>query len=169
MRHHAIRGRISGLDLDVERVLSVRNAAGGGLPLLSAVFSVSDSPGFAERAKFFSFSLLCFPDFFFGFPPLFSSSLCPPPRVFVSRPSVLFFSTFGPLVWVSCFFVPLLPSRVSRCREPGYRPKGRDFAFLLCRCGPLPFRVCETSRDALCVESNSSEPSSPFWGVVSAV
>ena len=65
MRHHAIRGRISGLDLDVERVLSVRNAAGGGLPLLSAVFSVSDSPGSQKGLKNFLFFTLCF--VFLGF------------------------------------------------------------------------------------------------------
>ena len=157
MRHHAIRGRISGLDLDVERVLSVRNAAGGGLPLLSAVFYVSDSPGSQKGLKFFLFLSFVSRTSFLVFPLFFSSSLCPPPRVFVSRPSVLFFSTLVPLVWVSRFLVSLLPSRGKYSATP--------FSSFSSRLGvAVPGAGLPPERAGLCF-STLSLGSPPFSGV----
>ena len=128
MRHHAIRGRISGLDLEVERVLSVRNAAGGGLPLLSAVFSVSDSPGSQKGLRIFLFLSFVSRTSFLVFP-LFSRLLCVPRRAFLCPVRPFCFSRLSVLSCGCPVFSPL--SFPLECRGAGSRVTARRGGTLL--------------------------------------
>ena len=107
------------------------------------MFSVSDSPGSQKGLKIFSFSLLCFPDFFFGFPPLFlvfsvspAARFCVPSVRFVfldsrsSRVGVPFSRLSPPLPWKILGHALLFFFVETRCRGAGSRvPEGAGLCF----------------------------------------